>query len=332
MAGPIVSVVGGLNMDLIFETERVPDVGESMDCSTLSRFPGGKGANTAIATYRASHPKPTGDSNGSDSKGDIRVQMNGAVGDDDFGIILKTRLKEEGVGVSGIRTIDNERSGTCIVLVETDTGDSRNLAYQGANLKWAPRDRNSMECLADGAIPDLVIAHLGVRREEVERVLETAKRNGVETLLNPSPAVYLVNSTYKNLTHLVLNETEAAILSGRNVDEINDLVAWQEAVEDFIQLGVSNVVITLGAKGAYYGTSDGRKGLVDAEKNIKVIDTTGAGDTFVGNYAVEYMRQKQLGEWDIVKAIARACKASARTIERLGAQEAIPWSDEIDRE
>ncbi|GAM42074.1 hypothetical protein TCE0_043f15717 [Talaromyces pinophilus] len=331
MAGSIVAVVGGLNMDMIFEAERMPDVGESTDSSSLSNFPGGKGANTAIATYRGSRSKPTTEfTDGRGDEGDIRVFMNGAVGDDDFGVMLKTRLEQDGVETSGIRTISDTRSGTCVVIVETESGDSRNIAYQGANLKWTPRERNSVECLAGGEKPDLVIAHLGVRREEVERVLETASRSGVDTLLNPSPAIYLVNSTYKNLTHLVLNETEAALLSGRNVDELNNLAAWEEAVEDFIQLGVTNVVITLGAKGAYYATSDGQKGVVDAEKNINVIDTTGAGDTFVGNYATEYIKQKQLGTWDISRAVTRACKASARTIQRLGAQESIPWADEID--
>lgn len=277
MAGPIISVVGGLNMDMIFETDRMPEIGESMDSTTLSTLPGGKGANTAIATYRASRSKA---SKGSDDKGNIRVFMNGAVGDDDFGVVLRTKLEEEGVDISGVRTVENERSGTCVVIVETEFGDSRNIAYQGANLKWTPRVRNSVECLAGGAKPDLIIAHLGVRREEVERVLETASRNGVETLLNPSPAVYLANSTYKNLTHLIVNETEAALQSGRNVDELHDLATWQEVVDDFIQLGVKNVVITLGEKGAYYATSDGEKGVVDAEKNIEVVDTTGAGYVF----------------------------------------------------
>jgi ribokinase len=140
-----------------------------------------------------------------------QADMNGAVGDDHFGIALKTKLQRQGIDVSAVRTINNERSGTCVVIVETESRDSRNIAYQGANLKWTPRERNSVEYLAGGAKPDLVIAHLVVRREEVERVLETAHMNDVETLLNPSPAVYLVNSTYKNLTHLVLNETEAAI-------------------------------------------------------------------------------------------------------------------------
>lgn len=277
MARPTVAVVGGLNMDLIFETGRMPGIGESMDCAAMASFPGGKGANTAVATYRAGRSRPTSGSKGINDNGNIQVYMNGAVGDDDFGVALKSKLEQQGVNVSGVRTIENEKSGTCVVIVETEPGDSRNIAYQGANLKWTPPERNSIECLAGGAKPDLLISHLGVRRGEVESVLETASRNNVETLLNPSPAVYLVNCTYKNLTHLVLNETEAALLSGRNVDEMNDPTAWQEAVEYFIQLGAKNVVLTLGAKGAYYATSEGDKGMVNAEKNVQVVDTTGAG-------------------------------------------------------
>ncbi|KAL1864106.1 hypothetical protein Daus18300_007886 [Diaporthe australafricana] len=264
-------------MDMIFEADRMPGVGESMDSRILLTLPGGKGMNTAIAAFRASRPKPTSGAKGGDDSSNIRVFMNGAVGDDDFGAKLKTKLEKEGVDISGVRTVENERSGTCVVIVETDIGDSRNIGYEGANLKWAPREHHAVECLAGGAKPDLIVAHLGVRREEVERILESASRNGVETLLNPSPAVYLVNSTYKNLTHLIINETEAALLSGRKVIELHDLAAWEKTVEDFIHLGVKNVVITLGEKGAYYATKDGQEGVVEAEKNIDVVDTTGAG-------------------------------------------------------
>ncbi|KKA22723.1 hypothetical protein T310_3266 [Rasamsonia emersonii CBS 393.64] len=332
-SSPIIAVVGGLNMDTVFETERMPDLGESMDAISLANYPGGKGANTAIATYRASHNKPTG--NGAvqaRENGEIRVFMNGAVGDDDFGVELRTKLEENGIDVSGVRTLAGEKSGTCAVIVDVDSGESRNIAYQGANLRWTPREPDSVECLAGGAKPDLVVTHLGVRREPVEQVLETASKNGVDTILNPSPAVYLVSSTYQNVTHLLMNETESAMLSGRPIKVFDNPDVWKAAAQHFISLGVKNVVITLAAKGAYYATYTGDTGLVDAEKSVKVVDTTGAGDTFVGTYAVEYIRQKQRGEeWDIRKAIARACKASARTIERLGAQESIPWADEIDR-
>ncbi|TPX19108.1 uncharacterized protein E0L32_011181 [Thyridium curvatum] len=331
MAGPIISVVGGLNMDLFMETDRMPGIGESVDSRSLSMFPGGKGANTAIAAHRASHSKPRGDTKGGSDEGSIRVFMNGAVGSDSFGGLLKAKLKGEGIDISGVSTIDNERSGTCVVIVETELGDSRNIGYEGANLKWALPDPNSVGCLAGGARPDLVVAHLGVRREEVGRVLALARQNGVDTLLNPAPATSLDRSTYQNVTHLVLNETEAALLSGRDRDRLHSPTGWQEVAQDFIRSGVTNVVLTLGARGAYYSTIGGERGLVKAEESISVVDTTGAGDTFVGNYAAECTRQRQLGECDISKAIARACKAAARTIGRLGAQEAIPWADEIDR-
>jgi len=288
------------------------------------------------------------------------------VGSDEFGVELKTRLELDGVDTSGVQTIEGENSGTCVVIVESDIGESRNLAYQGANLRWAPRDQDTIECLAGGKKPDLVITHLGIRREQVERVLGTATQYGIDTVLNPSPAVYLTSSTFRNVTHLLMNETEAAMLSGRTNAEYTSLPDWEAAAKIYIEYGVKYVVLTLGAKGAYYTTYKGEKGLVPAEKDVKVIDTTGAGlviffltfstlqalqyrtcsnlrlqnsttntfndyrDTFVGTYAVEYVRQKLQGRWDISEAIARACRASARTIERLGAQESIPWSDEID--
>ncbi|KAK9423246.1 putative Ribokinase [Seiridium unicorne] len=334
MAPCVISVVGGLNMDMVFETLRVPDVGESIDGTSLETFPGGKGANTAIATYRGSHNKPSGRAGtsrvGNGNTVDIRVFMNGMVGNDEFGRQLKARLEENGIDVSGVLLSEGERSGTCVVMVESGTGESRNLAYQGANLKWKPRIPRSVTCLANGEKPDLVVAHLGIPREQVEKVLSTATSKGVDTLLNPSPALHLVSSTFKNLTHLIMNESEAAELTSRDLGELDNLAAWQSAAKHFLDLGVKNVVITLGAKGAYYATNNGDDGVVDAVKNVKVRDATGAGDTFVGNYSIEYITQKHEGTWDIVKAIDRACKASAKTIERFGAQEAIPWADETD--
>ncbi|KAL4747500.1 Ribokinase-like protein [Aspergillus terricola var. indicus] len=347
-----ISVVGGLNMDLVFQTERMPAIGESMDGTALEYYPGGKGANTAVAAYRASHENPLilsrqnrhstpsdltsgahSESNSPSTRSrdrDIRVFMNGAVGDDEYGLRLKQKLSVMGINVSGIETFPGEPSGTCVVFVEKDSGESRNLAYQGANLKWTWSHGASIEQLAAGQRPDLVIAHLGVRRDQVERILEVAAQEGVETLLNPSPAVYLISATYRNVTHLVMNEPEAAMLSGRALESFNDEETWKEAAADFIEMGVKNVVLTLGEKGAYFATWHGVSGIIEAEKDVQVADTTGAGDTFVGMYAVEYIRQKQQGQWDIAKAVRRACKASARTIERFGAQESIPWANEVD--
>jgi ribokinase len=280
MSPPIIAVVGGLNMDMVLQAERLPDAGESMDATSLSALPGGKGANTALAAYRSSHPKPT--SNKGDKgtasrimmENDVRVYMNGAVGNDDLGRTLKMRLEQNGVDISGICTISGEQSGTCFIVVEQDTQESRSVAWQGANRKWTPTN-DRVESLAGGNKPDLIITHLGIPCEQVGHVLATAKLNDVDTLLNPSPALSLPGEFYRNLTHLVMNETECEQLS--NVDELCNESAWRKAADEFIRKGVQNVIITLGEKGAYYATKGGKRGTVDAVKNVAVMDPTGAG-------------------------------------------------------
>ncbi|KAL9044154.1 MAG: hypothetical protein Q9214_002685 [Letrouitia sp. 1 TL-2023] len=187
-----------------------------------------------------------------------------------------------------------------------------------------------MESLAAGSKPDLVVAHLGIPREQVEKVLQTATKAGVDTIFNPSPATAAVFATCKNVTHLVLNEHEAAHLLGREYRELCIPAAWKTAAEEFIEPGIKNVVITLAEKGTYYATHDGKSDKVDAVQDVDVKNTTGAGDASIGMYAVEYLQQKQHGGLDIEKAIKHGCKSSAQKIERLGALESIPWIDEID--
>ncbi|KAK6331730.1 hypothetical protein TWF718_002273 [Orbilia javanica] len=336
-----IAIIGGLNMDMIYSVDRIPDVGESKDAISLVQCPGGKGANTAVAAYRASHFNPSQKgrvarqgASSSSAGDDIRVFMNGAVGRDAFGAQLTQQLESNGVNTTAVRALNGRVSGTCCVFVEKRTGESRNIAYQGANLEWTPLEANSVTCFLGGGNekPDLIVLHLGIPANVVAGVLATAAKEGVDTLLNPSPAVPLNTSTYKNLTHLVLNESEAAMLSGESLEKFQGPAAWQKAGLYFIRLGVKNVVITLGAKGAFYATHLGEIGHVEAEKGITVVDATGAGDTFVGAYAVGYVRNKQAqGKWNIAKAVKRACKASAMTIQHFGAQESIPWSDEIDK-
>ena len=271
-------------MDLVFETERAPDKGESIDANSIAYYPGGKGANTAIALYRTSHTKPADtdaeiepdDGSGMVDGHHINVYMNGTVGDDQFGVELKARLERQGINISGVQ-IAKGPSGTCSVIVETKNGESRNLGYQAANLEWNASDPDAVESLADGLKPDLVIAHLGIPRKRIEKVLETATKAGIDTLLNPSPAQYLVSATYQNVTHLILNEQEAAHLSGQEYEDLTVPAGWAAAAAHFVKHGVDNVVITLAEKGAYYATWDGKKGKVDAVKDVAVKDATGAG-------------------------------------------------------
>ncbi len=279
-------------MDMVLETERVPELGESMDSLSWGNYPGGKGGNTAVAAHRASHKKPreddpsstpvkTSTKNGEEedpaSRRQVQVYMNGCVGDDEFGKELRAQLMASNIDTSGVRVEGGEKTGACVVLVEIAHGESRNIGHPGANNAWSPRVANSVECLAGGQRPDLVIAHLEHPREIIEEVLQTASRREVDTLLNPSPASYLVTTLYKSVTHLIMNETEAATLSGLSSDEYKGISEWQRAAEYFLKLGVKNVVLTLGKDGAYYATAEGKKGKIDALPVVKVVDSTGAG-------------------------------------------------------
>ncbi|KAK1047475.1 hypothetical protein LTR33_014966 [Friedmanniomyces endolithicus] len=263
--------------------------------------------------------------------------MNGAVGDDAYGKTLLKKLEDHEIDTTGVHTFEGAQSGTCVVIVEKDTGESRNLGILGANGQYEPHEPERIECLAgkagkNGTKPDLIVTHLAVPRETVEQILETASNAGVDTILNPSAPLYLVSEVYPAVTHLIMNESEAAILTPKPYEAFKDPKTREECAKHFIDLGAKNVIITLGEKGAYYRTESGQKGHVAAEKNVRVRDTTGAGDSFIGAYAVDYVRQKHRGEkFDIVQAITFASKAAARTIEAIGAQESLPWADEMDR-
>ena len=303
MLKAFVVVLGGINMDLIFETERIPGSGESISGTSLSKFSGGKGANTAVAAYRASHDRPRNDHNAvastavicnevlSENGGvansnrallEVHVFLNGAVGKDEFGPVLLDRLVRKGVDVSQVQVLDGEETGTAVVMVEAWSGESRCLAYLGANKKWESKHIKSVNSMAGGSKPDIVICHLSNSLDEVTRVLVKAREEKLDTLLNPSPAAHLEASIYRSVTHLILNEQEAAVLSKSAEHGRTRSASYGKTAEYFLRLGVQNVVITLGAKGAYYSTEGGDSGLVEAEKDINVADTTGAGYVYLG--------------------------------------------------
>lgn len=280
-ASPIIAVVGSLTHDIIFETERIPALGESVAGTSLVTAHGGKGANIAIAAYRASHKRPKNDKVSSKSAvkdDEIRVFMNGAVGDDDIGPLLRTGLEEKGIDVTGVRILTGEKTGQVVVMVEQKDSQSSSLGFKGANLLFQPRE-DGVKCLAGDtkAKPDVLITHCTLRLKTVEQMLETAYRDGVETVLSASPAVYLESATYTHVIHLVFNEHEAAEMSDRLATDFVDLDVAKETAAVFVGYGVKYVIITLGEAGAVYATHDGESGHVPAEKNVKVRDTTGAG-------------------------------------------------------
>ena len=291
MTSHVIAVIGSLNQDMIVETVRVPESGETLTSSSFSTHPGGKGANQAVAAHRASHINPkkrrvspsTSSSPNHQNDIDIRVYMTGAVGADEFGPSIIHKLAENELDVSGIQTAQGYQTGTAIVIVESSTGANRILIHPGANHALAPdrfRTVESLRAAGGGVQPDLVILQLEIPQETVEQVLETASAvvGGVDVLLNPAPAIPLPDHVYGRITHLIVNETEAAMLTGRRVEDVTDAAAgWGTVANEFLEKGVKNVVITLGDQGAYYANKEGDRGHVGVEKGVKVVDTTGAG-------------------------------------------------------
>ena len=222
----------------------------------------------------------------STSHGDVplQVRMIGAVGYDEKrggmdarGMDLINQLLENGVDTTGVQTAHDKQTGLCTGIVDTETGENRLLITPGANRHLQPDDFLTLESLAGGYRPDLVVCNLVIPRETTEQILETASSNGISTLLNPSPAQYLLRPVYRMISHLILNETEAAMMTDMPVEELDDIDGCARAAEKFLKMGVQNVVITLGAKGAYYSNVIGQGGHVEGEKDVNVVDTTGAG-------------------------------------------------------
>ncbi|KAL8770453.1 MAG: hypothetical protein Q9209_003879 [Squamulea sp. 1 TL-2023] len=329
---PHIQVIGSLNIDLITRTSRLPEPGETLSANSFNYSSGGKGANQAVACARLSRSKLNHD------EASVDVEMNGAVGDDFFGNYLLESLRESGVGVERVRKVEGERTGTAVVLVEEESGENRILITAGANALVTPPKLDSLDQARE--LPDLIVLQLEVPVSTVVEIVKDARRRGIDVLLNPAPAVELPKVVFEGLGHLVMNQGEVEVLS-RSIDHMDkDGVEdegdnsrkrnMQDTCERFHALGVTNVIITLGSNGVYYsfrkdaeGWGEGRH--VPAAKVEKVVDTTAAGDTFVGAYAVAIVRGAST-----VDAVKWANKAAAKTVEREGAQDAIPWEHEVE--
>ncbi|KAL8735017.1 MAG: hypothetical protein Q9166_001142 [cf. Caloplaca sp. 2 TL-2023] len=329
MSYPLITVIGSLNADLISRTSRIPVPGETLTSKSFSTGSGGKGANQAVACGRLSRSKATPRS----TRGEVRVSMIGCVGNDSYGDLLIDNLLDSGVNTKDVHKIaGNEKTtGTAIIIVEEDTGENRILINPGVNALMKPGLFTSFgpNTSLGTYLPTLIVLQLEIPVDTVVQVIRDARERGVDVLLNPAPAVELPKEIYQNLAHLIMNETEAATLSKSMADETPN-PNHQDLCERFHGLGVRNVIITLGSKGVYYSYrvpegGRGEGGHIPAAKVEKVVDTTAAGDTFVGAYAVAAAKGAS-----VVGAVEWANKCAAKTVEREGAQDAIPWLDEVE--
>ncbi|KAI1142311.1 Ribokinase-like protein [Hypoxylon sp. FL0543] len=323
---PLITVLGSLNMDLVSYVPHHPLPGETLTSSRFAVSPGGKGANQAVACAKLSRSQPsstTTTTNTTNAAPTARIRMLGAVGQDTYGDQLKSNLSAFGVDVSGVSAPPSLKTGLAIIIVDEPTGQNRIVLSPEANHSLQSSQFSSPRSLGD-PLPDLLIMQLEIPLPTVLAALRAARGAGVRVLLNPAPAQELPAEAYEGLAHLVVNETEASILGGVSESDLDAESGLEAVGRTFLKRGVQNLIITLGGRGVFYMSAGGRKGLVPAEK-ARVVDTTAAGDTFVGRYALDVV----CGDFSIEDAVRKANRAAAKTVERLGAQDSIPWRDEL---
>lgn len=313
---PVITVLGSLNIDLVSYVDHHPLPGETMTSSHFSVSPGGKGANQAVACGKLSRKSDL-------QSPSAEIRMVGAVGGDAYGTELRDSLTSYGVDTSSVAVRKDGKTGIATIVVDEPSGQNRIILSPESNHSLLPAEFTSIP----SPKPDLLIMQLEIPFDTVMQALKAAKKDNIPVLLNPAPAQELPAEAYEGLAHLVVNETEAAILSGCKESDLDDLDGLTRVANIFIDRGVVNVVITLGGRGVYFATKSGKSSLLPALKT-NVVDTTAAGDTFVGSYALAYVAARNT-EFDIQAAVQESNKASALTVARKGAQISIPWKDEL---
>lgn len=294
-------VIGSSNMDLVVQVPRCPAAGETLFGSSFTTNYGGKGANQAVAVARI----------GSE------VTFMTKLGNDTFGQQMRQHFSEEGMDLTHILTDAESPTGTALITVE-DKGENRIIVVPGANARLTENDAESLSAEINSC--RFVLTQLEIPLPTVLHIAEMTSAAGKQLILNPAPARPLPDSLLQKVFLITPNETEAEILTGIRVSDVESarrVALW------FRKKGVQQIVITMGSQGAFVFTDD-FQGMVPAYK-VKAIDTTAAGDVFNGALTVALSEGKTTAD-----AARFGCAASALAVMRPGAQSSIPTRTEID--
>ena len=292
-------VVGSLNADLVVRVPRFPQPGETISGSDLQIIPGGKGANQAVAAARQG----------------ASVSMLGGVGNDSFGPELINNLKQNGVDTSHVQIDSQSATGTAIIVVDS-SGQNSIVLSSGANGKVSPADVNAV--LFSGY--KLLLLQHEIPIETVYSAAQRAKESGVRVLLNPAPARSWPDGLISLPDFILPNETELSLLTNQPV---HDIASAENAARLLLERGAQNVIVTLGANGALI-VSRQQVTHVNTYK-VEVVDTTAAGDAFIGGFASALLQNKSLEE-----AVRYGCACGALATTKFGAQPSLPTKTEVE--
>lgn len=293
-----IAVIGSNMVDLISYIHRMPAEGETVEAPGFSMGCGGKGANQAVAASRL----------GSE------VVMVSRVGNDVFADTTLKNFEENGISTTHVLRTD-ATSGVAPIFVDPDSHNSI-IIVKGANAMLCAEDIERAR--EDIARCDLIVLQLEIPMDTVYSAIALGKELGIPVLLNPAPASPELDlSRITGVEFLVPNESELELLTGMPVSSLEDVT---KATDVLIAAGISNVIVTLGARGALWAHAEGRE--LVAAPEVHALDTTGAGDAFIGCFSNAWARTG-----DVLGAVRAGTAYAADSVTRPGTQTSYAWAD-----
>jgi ribokinase len=299
---PRIGVIGSTNMDLTTTVVSMPVWGETVLAKHFETSFGGKGANQAVAAAKLG----------------AEVVMVTNLGDDALGESALKNFESYAIDTRHVRRVSNQSTGTATILVDETSGDNAILIVAGANGDLSSADvEAASEALKQC---DLILLQLEIKLETAYAAIRFGRKNGVKTVLNPAPARRNVEmEVVRQASFLIPNETELAILTDMPVESEAEVSA---AAQSLVRQGVETVIVTLGARGALVATREGARAI--APVKVRAVDTTGAGDAFIGSFARYFA-----GGLSLEAALNEATRYSAFSVTRHGAQKSYPTEAEF---
>jgi len=298
------TILGIFVADLAF-FGKIPKVGETILGENFVVGPGGKGSNQSVAAGKA----------GAD------VEFITKIGDDDYGKMAIKIYKESNVGPKNVFVTNDHKTGVAAILLNKKTGENAISVVPGAAGTLTIQDiEKAKETIINS---NFFLTQLEVPMEIVEHSLRIAKDNGVKTILNPAPATKLDKKIYPLIDYFIPNETEASFYLSKHISNEADAKKY---TKDLLSLGIKNVIITLGDKGAYFENKIESHFEPSLELGERVVDTTGAGDAFCGAFATSLCENKS-----IIESIKFANAFAGISTTRIGTANSMPTRDEIEK-
>lgn len=297
-----IAVIGSNMVDLISYIDRMPKEGETLEASSFKMGCGGKGANQAVVAARLKS----------------EVMMVSKVGDDLFGQNTIKNLKNNGVNTDFVTVKKNQASGIAPIFVDKESKNSI-LIIKGANKNLSPKDID--DASEELKKCSLIILQLEIELETVYYAIDFANKNNIPVLLNPAPATKELDFNYVcKCDFFMPNETELEILTNRSVNTIEEI---KKAAYLIMDKGAKNVIVTMGEKGILWINKD-EEHFIKAHR-VDAVDTTGAGDGFIGCFAHFYVNKR-----NILLALEKATTYAALSVTRYGTQTSYPTNEEFE--